>query len=432
MIRTEYLETTEGQAGAHRRRSRRRQNFDIRRHEPKSKNSMNPKDAIAFQDAISTQMVELRRLAYRSSVVLEIDFYSHQNDPPAIHTLAKNYMDLLQSPVVGSAITRDKILLKDDRNIDVLIVNYHLRETPHPQIHIQVDTLANFRSDLALIDRIRHRRFADSSDYDIDEVVGNDPSYYSENDLGDAVREYREWQLGRTNIERRYGEAAFSGMDRMNRLRVQEAYLELYAPKTSQLILMLPAIQTGTIIAPALVSSVRQMITSPPLMIDLTHPPVEGAGKDVFKSNAGSALEKFKSDNNLLFPLLTSISVTILCVPPEDQTSPGQERYVDLDNLARYIIPAVHQIFDPPSDTIHTFDTSTIEDDRLRIHFEERLASLKRTPKTSIVQYQMIRMPRSADDPKNGFVRLAIGKGQRHDGLWRQMDGIISRWHDSR
>src|SRR5688500_7203622 len=86
MSRLEYLETQQGQRSERRKRFLRRQRFTIGNHEPKSKNSITLAEQIAFQKAIVQQLEKIERRAYRSKVVLEIDFYSHQDDPPALHT----------------------------------------------------------------------------------------------------------------------------------------------------------------------------------------------------------------------------------------------------------------------------------------------------------------------------------------------------------
>jgi hypothetical protein len=177
---------------------------------------------------------------------------------------------------------------------------------------------------------------------------------------------------------------------------------------------------------------VRGFIVTPPLMLDLTHAPVPGAvagtGKATFKAAVAAALADFKKDHGLLFPLMATVGVTILCVPPKAQAKGGEETYVDLDNLARYVIPIVHEQLRPPANTVHTFDVTTIRDAEMRADYERRQLQLKRTPKESVTQYQMLRMPRLPEDPDNGFVRLALCNGGAYEGLWRRMDKIIFGW----
>ena len=57
---------------------------------------------------------------------MEIYFYCNRNNPPAIHTLTKNYLDLLSIPHPNFNIKRRRLLYEDDKLIKILIVNYML------------------------------------------------------------------------------------------------------------------------------------------------------------------------------------------------------------------------------------------------------------------------------------------------------------------
>jgi len=428
MDRTEYLETGDGQRNERRKRRTKRQLFIVPNHEPKSKTSIADADKIQFQREILAQMKQSGRIAYRSPVVLEIDFFSHQKDPPAVHTLAKNYMDLLQEPVDDSGIERSRLLLADDRQIDVLIVNYHLRQLEDPEIRLQVDTVTNFAQDIALLERIRHHDFRDDPSYDVDSVWDEDSEGRRHDRLSDAMRELREWECHRADLEAQLGPAGFEGMHRMNLMRAQGLHLDTFEPKVQDLLFLLGPLVSGGSGMEKLQAQMRDMIVTPPLMLDLTHAPVKGVGKDVFKTNVANALAAFKAEHSLLFPLLHTAGVTILCVPPKIQAVEGKEQYVDLDNLARYVIPAVHEVLEPPADTVHTLDVAAIADERLRKRCEDRLERMKRTPKYSVTQYQIIRLPRLEGDPDNGLVRLALCNGGPYESLWSRMDQIIGRW----
>lgn len=209
--------------------------------------------------------------------------------------------------------------------------------------------------------------------------------------------------------------------------------MEAREPKVEDLLTLLaPLVHRDNAALGEIHQAMRNFIVTPPLMLDLTHAPIPGTiagtGKTTFKTAVANALATFKNDHGLLFPLLEPVGVTILCVPPKAQAQDGNETYVDLDNLARYVIPIIHQQLQPPANTVYTFDIAEIRDPKLREEFEQRLARLKRTPKESVTQYQMIRIPRVREDPDNGFVRLALCNGRAYEGLWRRMDRILSDW----
>ncbi|HLQ74432.1 MAG TPA: hypothetical protein VK107_00170, partial [Alloiococcus sp.] len=117
--------------------------------EPRSKKGINEKDKQLFQYHVYNQMAELNRRAFRSPIIMKVDFYSTINNPPHIHTLTKNYLDLLSMPLEQKKIKRKSLLFNDDRQVEVLIVNHHI-EARHnkPSIQIEVMRYSNFIKDL--------------------------------------------------------------------------------------------------------------------------------------------------------------------------------------------------------------------------------------------------------------------------------------------
>src|SRR5690625_2895107 len=81
----------------------------------KSNKCIKEKNKKIFQYHVYNQMVESNRRAFRSPVNMKIDFYSTINNPPHIHTLTKNYLDLLSTPLEQKKIKRKNLLFKDDR-----------------------------------------------------------------------------------------------------------------------------------------------------------------------------------------------------------------------------------------------------------------------------------------------------------------------------
>lgn len=105
-----------------------------------------------------------RKRAYTVPVAVQLDFAVTQNDPPAIHTLAKNYLDVLQKVEPSEAIGRRMLLLKDDRQVQCLVCNYQLRpRNAEPGVQIRVASMANLVADLELYERVRRGNFSDTS-----------------------------------------------------------------------------------------------------------------------------------------------------------------------------------------------------------------------------------------------------------------------------
>src|SRR5882724_4836487 len=104
---------------------------------PQSKN-IKTNDAIAFQQKILRVLGKKR--AYRGPLLLQMEFFNQSKTPPAIHTLPKNYLDLLGKPRRDARIGRTALLYDDDRQVKALIVRYHLEPVfGTPQIWIRAE-----------------------------------------------------------------------------------------------------------------------------------------------------------------------------------------------------------------------------------------------------------------------------------------------------
>ena len=104
-----------------------------------------------------------RRRAFRSPLIMEISFRSHDsNNTPSLHTLAKNYLDLLKQPTTRSLSRRRNILFKDDGLIDVLVVNHSFGpQWGNAGISITTAKMSHFHQDLRLVREVEWSDFED-------------------------------------------------------------------------------------------------------------------------------------------------------------------------------------------------------------------------------------------------------------------------------
>lgn len=405
----------------------RRLNFAVS-HEPKSKNSIRESQKIQFQQQILQELRGFKRRAYRSPVVMEIDFYSNQNDPPAIHTLAKNYLDLLEDPVCGSNIKRKKLLYKDDRLIRILIVNYHLEPNVGPHISVKIDTLANYLADLKLVEKIIHNDFREGrsshkswleNDFDIRD-------YECDSD-DNPCSELRALQERKESIVQTLGHDLYKVQENWVIQSVQEDFLKHSEIKVSQL-LSLFCSDSNTEMPSGhleeldrLATLNRNWIISPPFTLDLTHTPIQKGDTKKFKQNVDTVLLDFRKRFPVLFPLRTLLGVTVLYIPPKAQS-------VDLDNLARYIMPRVDEYIEPPSNFINTINIDLIRAPDVKAQFLKMQEQSRRMPKSSVTRYQFIELPRFRDDSHAGCVRLIFDNASSRESLWDKIDDIIRKW----
>ena len=88
------------------------------------------------------------------------------------------------------------------------------------------------------------------------------------------------------------------------------------------------------------------------------------------------------------------MGVIVLYVPPRIQS-------IDLDNLARYVVPFVNEIVQPPTS------------------FTGKKVSIRR--------YQFIELPRLDSDADSGYVRL-IFDNPFLGNIWSKVENVIEKW----
>jgi hypothetical protein len=66
---------------------------------------------------------------------MEIDYFTTQKIPPSLHTLSKNYLDLLHKPMPHIDSYKG-LLFNDDRQIKILILNYHIDDPVNYKIYL--------------------------------------------------------------------------------------------------------------------------------------------------------------------------------------------------------------------------------------------------------------------------------------------------------
>lgn len=198
MKRRDYLNTFEGQVRLRRKRQMNRLQFVFNGQEPKSKNAISEEEKEAFQNTILTKMKEQQRRYFKASVALQFDFFPHKNNPPALHTMPKNYLDLLAKPVAGVTSTRKRLVFEDDRQVRYLAVKYHIQSNAtEPSIWLKAAPFRDFVSDIALLKKIKDNELRSCSDgffnrkssLSWDELIGDDEDTHN-NEAIDLLREH--------------------------------------------------------------------------------------------------------------------------------------------------------------------------------------------------------------------------------------------------
>lgn len=427
MKRSDYLNTIEGQLSIRRKRQLNALYFMLDGQEPKSKNAISTSEKIAFQSTILKDLKRLNRRHFRAPIALECDFTPAENDPPAIHTLPKNYLDLLAKPVPGVNSNWKRLVFDDDRKVRYLAVKYRIRaERPEPGISLKVAPYRDFVADMALLHKVENNSLETVSDalyhrrssITWENLTKDDEDRHD----NDAIGRLREHESNKLFWIRKYGKNVYEAWHEMYMMEVQNHLLKTLALSPSSLIhLLSPLFLDLPEKYEDILSISRSNIIGPPVTIDLKHSDLKQGESSQYKAFVKETIAAFKKEHNILFPLRTKVGITILFQPPA-------ARSIDLDNLARRIVPFVNDELKPPSSLLLTVDAERGGDPKLRKWFIEKKNALKRMPKHSITHYQVVQMPRLTKDSEHGFVRLLLEPGEQIKTLWAKMEDLIDRW----
>jgi len=421
-------------AGGHlaRRRSRRRRILWVRpiEIEPKSKKATSHDDKLKFQNCLLEALRESRRCHFRGPVALELDFFPTENDPPAVHTMAKNYLDLLQSPVEGLRTRRKRLVLADDRQVQYLAVKYHVSPgITSPSVRVRVAPYSNLIEDAALLHQVKLKRIGADSRYAFgfrEELPSWDDlsEDLRDKDYDDAWDRVRKLEKERAAWVSHFGKDVYDVWHQMLLGEAQVQLLKTLSLSPDGLIeLLKPSFGDNGDHFRDLDAVMREMMISHRFSISLKHSNLRRGESSVFKKLAREAIRGFRKTFKRLFPLHAQVGVTIFFRPP---AAGG----IDLDNLARRIIPFVNEELRPPSNLIFTIDTSKISDPRIKVPLEKNQERLRRMPRPSVTHYQVVQLPRLVQDDENGFVRLLLEPGQPFDTLWNRVEGLANKWQE--
>lgn len=422
MTRTEYLETIEGQS--HERTKRWiNTNYLVIQQEPKSKTSISRSEKIFFRQEVRRQLKERNRRAHKGDIILEIDFYTTRNNPPALHTLSKNYLDLLHKD-----IDEDKLgglLFKDDRQIKILIANYHLNifGKQEPEIRVTSYSLSSFIKDIELTDRIYTNKFDDADCFMHRRFIHETEREEKIFDTSDYWEDLRSLEKNKEKYLKQFGEQFYDLQKHFLVRQIQERYL-----KQNEI-----GIRDLTSIFQHRFSYNKRYsadehfqkiwnITSGYIFLSsdfvgLGNAPTQEGETRIFKDKLQEQLKVFKEKHKILFPLLQPINVTITFVPPKHNV-------IDLDNLARYIVPFVNEIFQPPATHRLAYDNKYLNQ-----LLKTEIQITQRFPPHSITGYQLIHIPRKEEDPEDGRIDFVITDGfGLKSNVWHLVDNAIDKW----
>ena len=303
--RKDWLSTPAGER-ARRRKRQLRQVLARVHQEPKSKNSITTQEKRDFRRGLAEALG--KRRGFRASVALELNLAAIADNPPAIHTVAKNYIDLTYGVPIGQGR-----LMNDDRQIRYLSVRYTLKLLPTPSVFIRAYPMSSMHADVRLMRRVRS-----ASDFD-------------DHEWDNPHEQLRNWERSRSRTLADYGEDLYEAHRRfLLRLTQQDwlarterllhlILLDVLAPDP-----MPDSIELGGVSLPSpdFADIQKNFLFSPRISLNLAPLARRSGDGAVFRQAVESALQSMRDKNPHLFPLHWQLGVVILLVPPKRKSSP--------------------------------------------------------------------------------------------------------------
>lgn len=422
MRRTEYFETEDGQKWLYWKRLIKEMHFEVEQ-EPKTKKSLKLEDKRYFRKKIKEQLQKDNRRAYRTDIILEIDFYTTDKNPAPLQTLSKNYLDLLHKSM-PDIDNYKSILFNDDSQIKILIANYHLNEYGDNKslIRIRTNTLTNFYEDISLADRILRNDFNDkdySNNYKFED-------YLRDEDLDDDTDAYNDYKELKNNKEQHYktfGEQYYLAQEYLLKKELQERYLHINRISINDLINLYQSEfiknkkydDKKTI--KKIFSATKNYVYIASDFFDLGEAPTEEGESTIFKEHIRKKLNLFREQKPILYPFLLPISIIVLFTPPE-------RNIIDLDNLARrYIVSFITEILKPPASNAKVLENYEFYNNQYKINQKYHPYSLK--------NYQLLHLPREENSPVNGEIKFVITNGDTiYKNIKDSVYNLINKWEE--
>lgn len=396
--------------------------------EPRRKSSKQG-PAADFQRQVLDAMERYRRYPFTGPVALDLHFCATRRNPPSIQQVAKNTLDLLGPALPGNERPRRRsVLYRDDRQVKFLYVSldqaWHRDGPGAPRpgsTFITARRASDVITDLCMAYRLSRGHYGGEHEKespfwtprlpdDPDPAWLADPRPHGtalQHFLAEAARfrhvtELQEAILGRT------GASLTAGLS---------MYLEIHTRTRERpdLAAIFEESRAGN----------RKLLLSGPFALPLPGLPQASGQTDEFTRQIRTSLEGFRSRWPLFAPLLVPVTLTLLVIPPKQ----GK----DLDNLALTTLPIAHEVLRPHI-APHLLSPH-LDDGQQPVWRGKALVRLKSVNAQSVSAYQVIELPRSAQDPEEGLLRLALSSYTPiHDSWWGRatsyLESTFDRTHD--
>ncbi|MGG1073780.1 hypothetical protein ABE178_28750 [Priestia megaterium] len=356
------------------------------------------------------EYASLYRYPANTDITLQLRLTASGSNPPHLHSVSKNILDLLHKET-GDATDnqRNRLLFEDDGQIKILEVTYHIETDPQKEIKKTetVAALKNLESKINSSIGVKDIAPLES------EIEIKTPNIYIVSDTMDSFHKSLESLEKESRYDDSFDDDHFKDLlseysnnpdDANIKFMLQREALKNNDLKLHELI----GLYSGTSLTWDILN--REIKSSCRLGFIVPGLPDKG-NKKQYKLDILELVNELISKNVYLSPLLMPISLTIIFMPPQKHGKQNEGK--DLDNIAReYIIPAVHKSSEPhlspPPSYLENMINSKIEKYR---KFAELKTSLLPDgyPKSSSMRYQVICVPNGGSKYKDGGLIVLLG-----------------------
>lgn len=295
-----------------------------------------------FQNQVLSQMRLKGRNCFRSDIVMSISFTVNHKNPPGLHSLLKNYLDLFQSVVTGSGEIRKYVLMKDDNQIKCLNAFLNVDESlEHSSIEIWCLNYRSFIQNLKFI-----------SDVESGVIVNEDEPFEREEDDSNIIEELespsnqeyvsnlRTWINEATNDkERDLAERTLKSHVEFQKYQLLDSQSTLSIGSILPLFTKVSFPESMKHYEEMMEFMARIAALNSLFSIDLGSVPSQKGEGEEFKMRVRIKLQRYVGARRQPLPKFGSISVRVFYERPKKALH-------DLDNIIRKIVPIIEQELD--------------------------------------------------------------------------------------
>lgn len=349
------------------------------------------------------------------------------NNPPHIHTIPKNYLDLCRG-----------IIYRDDGQIEYLSLTYRIDKPLFHDMSFDFYPMSALRQDLSVASEAVINAYFDYSE-EADEILEaangriehRGPSFIEE--WIDFQREYSSAvvKLGQQRADKRlflYQQMAQEQYLARASMDMEDARALVSKPPRKR-----PEVKIGDFIISdsreinfGYLRSLAKHVLESPLRMQISKVPSRSGETSVFKNELRAQMKYFKTKNPLFSKLLSPVGLEVLFAPPR-----GENVVVrDIDNIMRTIVPIFHEEFSPPLSALHAVRLGEFPAKK-RSEYADWFAKYPRGLNHQILNYEIFRIPPHSRIKIDGQVAVGLCDGAFKKNLFDKTAAVIRAWQES-